>query len=48
MMSGGTPDINMNKPTRILALRLRTAFWPSVNSASFGIQPAYRGWHDYV
>jgi hypothetical protein len=32
-----TPDSNTNKPTTILALRLRAAFWPSVNSASFGI-----------
>jgi hypothetical protein len=40
LMSGGTPDSNTNKPTTILALRLRAAFWPSVNSASFGILPA--------
>jgi hypothetical protein len=43
-MSGGTPDINVNKPTMptMFALRLRAALWPSVNSASFGMPPAYR------
>jgi hypothetical protein len=40
LMSGGTPDSNMNKPATILALRLRAAFWPGVNSASFDIPPA--------
>jgi hypothetical protein len=40
LMSGGTPDSNTNKPTTILALRLRAAF--CVNSVSFGIPPAYR------
>ncbi len=35
LMSGGTPDFHTNKPTTILALRVRADFWPSSNSAPF-------------
>ena len=37
LMSGGNPETNTNIPIKILALRLRAVFWPTVNSASLGI-----------
>jgi len=42
LMSGGTPHMNAIKPETVIFLRLRAAFWPNVNSASFGIPPEYR------
>ena len=44
LMNGGSPDTRMNIPTKILALRARPVFWPSVISESFGIPPAYRAY----
>jgi len=44
LMNGGNADTNMSTPrrsTKCLALRVGAAFWPGVDSESFGTPPAY-------
>jgi hypothetical protein len=48
LMSGGTPDSNINEPTKILALRAGATFWPGVDSESFGTPPTYRAYKIYA